>query len=86
MIIEKIKRVMELAVLLNEGGKKRVLLRYHGHVESMDVDIYEDGWTVENNGNCSKRFDFYLRKDNGEFSEYAEGNLDEVIAYMEGLK
>jgi hypothetical protein len=85
MLAEKLARVMALAFKCNNvndythglkvAGKPNIFVRFSGHVNLLEVSIYNRGW-YENAG-ADHMYSFYLE------SPEAERKLDEIINLLE---
>lgn len=85
MLEEKLARVMALAFKCNHmtdytyglspTGKPNIFVRFAGHVNLLDVSVYNKGWYE--NAEADHMYSFYLD------SLDAERKLDEIINLLE---
>lgn len=64
-VTRKAQRILELAMKINNtptereltGDKPTVFVWFSGHVNMLDVEIYQKGWDKNTQSDCSYRFD-----------------------------
>ena len=85
MLEEKLARVMALAFKCNTPtdygpesepkGNLNIFVRFSGHVNLLEVSVYNKGWYLE--AEADHKYSFYLE------SPDAERKLDEIINLLE---
>lgn len=46
-IKEKVLKIMELGLEVSNETSHKVFVRYYGHTDGLDIDIFYNGWTRE---------------------------------------
>lgn len=46
-IKEKVLKIMELGLEVSNETSHKVFVRYYGHIDGLDIDIFYNGWTRE---------------------------------------
>lgn len=96
-IKEKVLRIMALAMEVStirkgpdEKGYPDVFVRFSGHVSDLDVTVYENGFDYKIDPHM-KRYVHLYENDTDDlnknaFHTFGCAELDNIIAYLEGLK
>ena len=79
-IKEKVLKIMELGLEISNKTNNKVFVRYYGHTDALDIDIYYNGWTREKEADLKENL--FLDFEEKEVSE----SLDRVIKKLEELK
>lgn len=49
-----IVKIVEKALQINNKQKNTIFVRYSGHVEALDIEIYKKGWAEDRKADYSK--------------------------------
>lgn len=84
------RQILQLGMLITAQGKKLVQVRYHGHVDSLDVWVNIDGsGTLEGWGACDNTVylgKFHTQYDPfGEKKDKGENQLKDLLKKMDSL-
>ena len=85
--MDKVLKLMELALIKTIPGKKDIFVSFSGHVGLLAVTIYKNGWSVAKeadfkNGHIYLDGETILYK---EHEETLEKDLDDIIKIIEEL-
>ncbi len=75
---ELIVKIMKVALEKNGKNKNTIFIRYSGHVEWLEVEVYKNGWNEKEEKNFSKT----ICLDSDECIE----SLQRVLDYLKGLE
>lgn len=83
-IQKKIVKLMELALKVNSKEKNTIFINFFGHCESINVQIYKNGWKYKKEADYKKDIHLLSSSDKSLRKE-SEKALDETILEIEEL-
>lgn len=79
-IKEKVLKIMELGLEVNNETSHKVFVRYYGNTDGLDIDIFYNGWTREKEIDLKETL--FLDFEEKEVLK----SLNEIIKKLEELK
>lgn len=79
--LDSIQRILKLAIEITNNTKADVFVDYSGHVNSISIRAYLQGWGVERNTDYSKDIYFNVFSENE-----CEKELQETIKILEEVQ
>jgi DNA-directed RNA polymerase subunit L len=79
---ELILEIMKIALDKNSENKNTIFIRYSGHVEWLEVEVYQNGWSEKETSNFYKKIklnDGYTTEEN------IKKELREILNYLKKL-
>ena len=85
--MDKVLKIMELALIKTIPGKKDIFVNFSAHVGSLSVTIYKNGWSIVQEADLKNDF-IYIDDEtlsDEKTKKLVEDELDNIIKIIEKL-